>query len=59
MLISGSDLDGQSIESILESLDMNNAAVRNNGGGFYNHRLFWSVMSPNGGGEPTEHFLTP
>ena len=52
-VISGSDLDGQSIESILESLDMNNAAVRNNGGGFYNHRLFWSVMSPNGGGEPT------
>ena len=51
--ISGSDLDGQSIESILESLDMNNAAVRNNGGGFYNHRLFWSVMSPNGGGKPT------
>ncbi len=51
--ISGSDLDGQSIELILESLDMNNAAVRNNGGGFYNHRLFWSVMSPNGGGEPT------
>ena len=51
--ISGSGLDGQSIESILESLDMNNAAVRNNGGGFYNHRLFWSVMSPNGGGEPT------
>jgi Fe-Mn family superoxide dismutase len=51
--ISGSDLDGQSIESILESLDMNNAVVRNNGGGFYNHRLFWSVMSPNGGGKPT------
>ena len=51
--ISGSGLDGQSIELILESLDMNNAAVRNNGGGFYNHRLFWSVMSPNGGGEPT------
>jgi superoxide dismutase, Fe-Mn family len=51
--ISGSDLDGQSIESILESLDMNNAVVRNNGGGFYNHRLFWSIMSPNGGGKPT------
>ena len=51
--ISGTGLDGQSIELILESLDMNNAAVRNNGGGFYNHRLFWSVMSPNGGGEPT------
>ncbi|MGB2341768.1 MAG: superoxide dismutase [Flavobacteriaceae bacterium] len=51
--ISGSDLDGQSIEAILKSLDMNNAAVRNNGGGFYNHSLFWNIMSPNGGGEPS------
>ena len=32
---------------------MTNGAVRNNGGGFYNHSLFWSVMSPNGGGKPT------
>ena len=32
---------------------MKNAAVRNNGGGFYNHNLFWRVMSPNGGGLPT------
>ncbi len=32
---------------------MSNMAVRNNGGGFYNHDLFWKVMSPNGGGEPT------
>ncbi|MGB2304960.1 MAG: superoxide dismutase [Flavobacteriaceae bacterium] len=51
--ISGSDLDGQSIEAILKSLDMNNAAVRNNGGGFYNHSLFWNIMSPNGVGEPS------
>jgi Fe-Mn family superoxide dismutase len=51
--IEGTDLEGKSIEAILESLDMNNGAVRNNGGGFYNHRLFWEVMSPNGGGEPT------
>ena len=51
--ISGSDLDGQSIEAILKSLDMNNAAVRNNGGGFYNHSLFWNIMSPKGGGEPS------
>lgn len=42
----------QSIESILKGLDMNNAAVRNNGGGYYNHCLFWEVMSPNGGGTP-------
>jgi Fe-Mn family superoxide dismutase len=51
--IAGTDLDGKSIEDILGGLDLNNGAVRNNGGGFYNHRLFWKVMSPNGGGEPS------
>ena len=51
--IAGTDLEGQTIESILTSLDANNGTVRNNGGGFYNHRLFWNVMSPNGGGTPT------
>ncbi len=51
--IEGTDLEGKSIEDILQNLDMNNGAVRNNGGGYYNHSLFWEVMSPNGGGEPT------
>ncbi|WP_397302748.1 superoxide dismutase [Nonlabens ulvanivorans] len=51
--IEGTDLEGKSIEDILTNLDMENKAVRNNGGGFYNHRLFWEVMSPNGGGKPT------
>jgi len=51
--IEGSDLEGKSIEDILKNLDMNNNAVRNNGGGYYNHSLFWTVMSPNGGGEPS------
>jgi len=51
--IEGTDLDGKTIENILINLDMSNTAVRNNGGGFYNHRLFWEVMSPDGGGEPT------
>jgi len=50
--IEGTNLDGKSIEDILGTLDMNNAAVRNNGGGYYNHCLFWEVMSPKGGGEP-------
>ncbi len=50
--IAGTVLEGKSIETILTELDMNNTAVRNNGGGFYNHCLFWEVMSPNGGGEP-------
>jgi len=51
--ISGTDLEGKSIESILTELDMNNMAVRNNGGGYFNHNLFWEVMSPNGGGNPS------
>ncbi|MDC7996942.1 superoxide dismutase [Gilvibacter sediminis] len=51
--IEGTDLAGKSIEDILQNLDMSNGAVRNNGGGFYNHRLFWEVMSPNGGGNPS------
>jgi len=46
--IAGSDLENKSIEAILENLDMSNMAVRNNGGGFYNHSLFWEVMNPAG-----------
>ena len=49
--IAGTDLEGKSIEDILGNLDMSNGAVRNNGGGFYNHSLFWSVMNPNNTGE--------
>lgn len=51
--IEGTDLDGKSIENILEELDMSNKALRNNGGGFYNHSLFWDILSPNGGGVPS------
>jgi Fe-Mn family superoxide dismutase len=51
--IGGTDLESKSILEILENLDMSNMAVRNNGGGFYNHDLFWKIMSPNGGGEPS------
>jgi Fe-Mn family superoxide dismutase len=43
--IEGTDLEGKSIEDILSNLDMSNGAVRNNGGGFYNHRLFWTILS--------------
>ncbi len=44
--IEGTGLEGKSIEDILTNLDMSNGAVRNNGGGFYNHSLFWTVMNP-------------
>ena len=50
--IAGTDLEGKSIEDILSNLDMSNTAVRNNGGGYFNHCLYWEVMSPDGGGSP-------
>jgi len=50
--IAGTDNEGKTIENILENLDKANAAVRNNGGGYYNHDLYWEIMSPNGGGKP-------
>jgi Fe-Mn family superoxide dismutase len=45
--IEGTPLADQSIEGILKNLDLSNGAVRNNGGGFYNHCLYWEVLSPN------------
>jgi len=51
--IAGTDLDGKCIGEILGSVSRQSSAIRNNGGGYYNHDLFWKLMSPNGGGEPT------
>lgn len=48
--IQGTSLEGKSIEDILSNLDMSNNAVRNNGGGYYNHNLFWEVINPNNKG---------
>tara|TARA_B100001115_G_scaffold60686_1_gene44978 strand:- start:5 stop:616 length:612 start_codon:yes stop_codon:yes gene_type:complete len=50
--VAGTDLEGKTIEDILKNLDMNNTAVRNNGGGYFNHSLFWEIMGPNCGGKP-------
>lgn len=52
--IAGTELEGKSLEEIITGLDMNNKAVRNNGGGHFNHSLFWEILSPNGGGVPTD-----
>lgn len=51
--IKDTDLEGKSIEEILAGASKLSPAVRNNGGGFYNHNLFWTVMGPNAGGTPT------
>ncbi|MEX2594895.1 MAG: superoxide dismutase [Anditalea sp.] len=51
--IKGSELEGKSLDELMKSISSAPTAVRNNGGGHYNHSLFWTVLSPNGGGEPS------
>lgn len=51
--VEGTDLAAQSITDILATISKHSGGVRNNGGGFYNHSLFWSIMGPNGGGNPS------
>ncbi|NJN28139.1 MAG: superoxide dismutase [Cyclobacteriaceae bacterium] len=51
--IAGTDAEGKSIEELMASVSKLSAAVRNNGGGHFNHSLFWTVMSPKGGGTPS------
>jgi superoxide dismutase, Fe-Mn family len=50
--LAGTEHENASIETILANISKLSPAVRNNGGGFYNHNLFWAVMSPNGGPMP-------
>ena len=50
--VAGTDLEGKNIVDILKNLDMSNTAVRNNGGGYFNHTLFWEIIGPNCGGKP-------
>ena len=50
--VEGTALEGKSIEEILADVSSQSAAIRNNGGGFYNHNLYFKVMGPGGGGQP-------
>ncbi|GAB3564601.1 superoxide dismutase [Mn] [Spirosoma luteolum] len=51
--IAGTELENKSIEELLKNISQAPIAVRNNGGGHYNHTLFWNTLSGNGGGQPT------
>lgn len=55
--IAGTDMEGKSLEELLKMAG-SNTAVRNNGGGHYNHSLFWTILSPNGGGTPSGELAT-
>jgi len=56
--IAGTDAENLSIEDICKNISSYSGAVRNNGGGHYNHSLFWTVLSPNGGGTPSGDLAT-
>lgn len=56
--IAGSDAEKLSIEDICKNISKYPAPVRNNGGGHYNHSLFWTLMAPNAGGQPTGELAT-
>jgi superoxide dismutase, Fe-Mn family len=56
--IEGSDLANKTLEEIFTNMSSHPVAVRNNGGGHWNHTMFWKVMSPNGGGQPSQRLLS-
>ncbi len=51
--VEGTDLEGKNLDELMKNISSAPTAVRNNGGGHFNHSLFWTVLSPNGGGEPS------
>ncbi|AII51416.1 superoxide dismutase [Hymenobacter sp. APR13] len=51
--VAGTELEGKSLEDLMQNIASAPAAVRNNGGGHWNHSFFWQILGPNGGGEPT------
>lgn len=51
--VQGTDLENESLEALLAKVGTLSPAIRNNGGGHWNHTMFWEIMSPNGGGAPT------
>lgn len=56
--IAGTEMENLSLEDLFKNMSKYPMPVRNNGGGHYNHTMFWNIMSPNGGGAPTGKLAT-
>lgn len=57
-VVAGTEIENTTIEDILKKLDVSNADLRNNAGGYYNHSLFWECMAPKAGGQPKDTLAT-
>jgi superoxide dismutase, Fe-Mn family len=57
-VVAGTEMENTTIEDILKKLDVSNADIRNNAGGYYNHSLFWECMAPKAGGQPKDTLAT-
>lgn len=57
-VVAGTEMENTTIEDILKKLDVSNADLRNNAGGYYNHSLFWECMAPKAGGQPKDTLAT-
>jgi Fe-Mn family superoxide dismutase len=57
-VVAGTEMENATIEDILKKLDVSNADLRNNAGGYYNHSLFWECMAPKAGGQPKDTLAT-
>jgi Fe-Mn family superoxide dismutase len=57
-VVAGTEMENVTIEDILKKLDVSNADLRNNAGGYYNHSLFWECMAPKAGGQPKDTLAT-
>ena len=57
-VVAGTEMENTTIEDILKKLDVSNADLRNNAGGYYNHSLFWECMAPKAGGQPKDSVAT-
>ncbi len=56
--VENTDMSGKSLEELMKNISKYPVAVRNNGGGHFNHSLFWTIMSPDGGGQPSGELMS-